>query len=42
MKGSGGETSKPPAIGSTICVVYDRDNPGRNSPYPFSLVRVMR
>jgi hypothetical protein len=39
---SGGEMSKPPAVGSTICVIYDRDNPGRNCPYPLSLVRVMR
>lgn len=39
---SGSETRKPPAVGSTICVIYDRDNPGRNSPYPLCLVRVMR
>jgi hypothetical protein len=42
MTGGGGETSRPPAIGATICIVYDRDNPGRNSPYPFCLVRVVR
>jgi hypothetical protein len=41
-KGNSGEISKPPAVGSTICVIYDRDNPGRNCPYPLSLVRVMR
>jgi hypothetical protein len=41
-KGNSGEISKPPAVGSTICVIYDRDNPGRNAPYPFALVRVMR
>jgi hypothetical protein len=28
-----------PAIGSTICVLYDPDHPSRNAPYPFSLVR---
>jgi len=37
-----GETSpmkKPPEIGSTICVLYDPENPGRNARYPLSLVR---
>ena len=29
-----------PAIGSTVCVVYDRDNPRSNSMYPVELVRV--
>ena len=42
MKGRAGEVRKPPAIGSAICVIYDRDNPGRNSPYPLCLVRVVR
>jgi hypothetical protein len=41
-KGRGGPTRKPPAIGSTITVVYDRDNPKRNAPYPFELARVVR
>lgn len=38
VKGKGGPRSKPPAIGSTICVVYEPDNPRRSAPYPFSLV----
>jgi hypothetical protein len=25
-------------VGTTICIVYDRDRPARNQPYPFSLV----
>ena len=29
-------------VGETLCVVYDRDNPRRNAPYPFKLVRVDR
>jgi hypothetical protein len=41
-KGSGGQSRRPPPVGSTICIVYDRDNPKRNSPYPFDLVRVSR
>ncbi len=37
---SGGSTMtrKAPAIGSTICVIYDSERPKRNKPYPFSLV----
>ena len=38
-KGETGPRKKPPAIGSTISILYDPENPGRNSPYPFSLVR---
>jgi len=38
-KGRSSTSSKPPAIGSTICVVYDPDSPRRNKPYPFQLVR---
>jgi hypothetical protein len=30
--------TKSSAVGGTICVVYDPDRPGRNRPYPFSLV----
>ena len=41
-KGRGGQTRKPAAVGSTITVVYDRDNPKRNAPYPFDLARVVR
>lgn len=32
---------KLPAIGAAVCVVYDRDNPRRNSMYPMELVRVV-
>lgn len=38
-KGETGPRKEPPAIGSTIPILYDPENPGRNSPYPFSLVR---
>lgn len=41
-KGSGHPSRKPLAVGSVICVVYDRDNPRRNSPYPMEMVRVVR
>jgi hypothetical protein len=41
-KGSGHPTRKPVAVGSTITVIYDRDNPKRNSPYPMEMVRVVR
>jgi len=32
-------TSKPPAVGTIVCVVYDPERPARNRVYPFSLVR---
>jgi hypothetical protein len=38
-KGEAGPCKNPPVIGSTIPVIYDPDNPRRNAPYPFSLVR---
>jgi hypothetical protein len=41
-KGRGGQSRRPPAVGSTIAVVYDRDNPKRNAPYPFDMVRIVR
>jgi len=37
-----GEARKAPPVGSTISVIYDRDNPKRNAPYPLKLVRVDR
>jgi hypothetical protein len=37
--GRSSTSSKPPAVGSVICVVYDPDRPRRNKPYPFQLVR---
>jgi hypothetical protein len=36
-RGSPGRT--PAAIGATICVLYDPENPRRNAPYPLPLVR---
>lgn len=36
--GKSATSSKPPAIGSVICVVYDPEFPKRNSVYPLSLV----
>jgi hypothetical protein len=41
-KGSGGHSRRPAPVGSTITVVYDRDNPKRNAPYPFEMVRIVR
>jgi hypothetical protein len=37
--GKSGTSSKPPAVGSVICVVYDPERPSRHRPYPMSLVR---
>lgn len=37
--GKKGPEKKPPAVGATICVLYDPDNPKDNAPYPLSLVR---
>ena len=41
-KGQAGPTKRFPAVGNTLCVLYDPDSPARNAPYPFSLVRVSR
>ena len=35
-------TKNPPPVGAHIPIVYDRENPKRQAPYPFSLVRVVR
>ncbi len=35
-------SSKPPAVGSVICVIYDPDRPTRSMAYPFSLVQPAR
>jgi hypothetical protein len=40
QKGRGGPSRTPPAIGSTVCVLYDPDNPRRNAAYPMPLVRL--
>jgi hypothetical protein len=37
--GKAGTSSKPPAIGTVITVVYDPDRPARSQVYPVSLVR---
>ncbi len=37
--GKSGASSKPPAVGSVIYVVYDPERPSRNRPYPMPLVR---
>lgn len=36
--GKGGPSKHPPALDSTICVLYDPDDPRRAAPYPLSLV----
>jgi hypothetical protein len=35
-----GQSRRPPAIGSPICVLYDPENPCRNAPYPLKLVKL--
>jgi hypothetical protein len=37
-----GQTRRPPAIGSQICVLYDPENPRRNAPYPLRLVKLTK
>jgi len=37
-----GQSRRPPAIGSPVCVLYDPENPRRNAPYPLSLVKLTR
>jgi hypothetical protein len=34
--------SKPPAVGSTLIIVYDPDQPKRQARYPMKLVRVAK
>ncbi|HEV3197511.1 MAG TPA: DUF3592 domain-containing protein [Bryobacteraceae bacterium] len=43
-KGKSGPKSKRrlPAIGATICVIYDRENPRRNAPYPLEMARLAK
>lgn len=36
-EGKSGPVKEPPDVGSCITVIYDRDNPRRNVPYPLSL-----
>lgn len=40
ITGKSGTSSKPPAVGSGILVLYDPESPSRNKPYPLSLVRL--
>jgi Protein of unknown function (DUF3592) len=40
IQGKGTATKTYPETGSTICVLYDRDNPRRSAPYPLPLVEV--
>ena len=40
--GRSGASSKTPALGSVITVVYDPDQPRRHAVYPFSLVKPAR
>lgn len=38
--GQGGPAKHPPAVGTTLCILYDADDPKRNTPYPLSLVKL--
>jgi hypothetical protein len=38
--GRSGPMRKPPAIGSSVVVIYDPDDPARQALYPFPLVRL--
>jgi hypothetical protein len=38
-KGQSSTSSKPPAVGSVICVLYDPERPRRSMPYPLQFVR---
>jgi len=39
--GHTGPDRNPHEVGATICVLYDPNNPGKNSRYPLSLVRLL-
>jgi hypothetical protein len=41
-EGKGGPEMVPPPLGASIAVLYDRDNPRRNAPYPLAMVQVDR
>ncbi len=38
-QGKSGPMRKLPPIGSTLCVIYDPENPRRSAPYPMDLVK---
>jgi hypothetical protein len=40
IKGRCGKVSRALSEGSTVCVLYDPENPKRNAMYPFQLVRL--
>jgi hypothetical protein len=40
--GTSPTSSKPPGIGTVICVLYDPERPRRSMPYPLPLVRIAR
>lgn len=42
MTGKTDASRTPPAIGSSLVVIYDPERPKRNKPYPFKLVTPMR
>ena len=37
-----GQSRRPPAIGSPVCVLYDPENPRRNAPYPLCFVKLTK
>jgi hypothetical protein len=41
-KGKSGPRRKLPAIGETVTILYDRDNPKRNSPYPIDVAMLRK
>jgi hypothetical protein len=40
VKGRHGSSRTVPQPGETICILYDRDRPRRNAPYPMDFVRI--
>jgi hypothetical protein len=42
MTGSAGASRTPPAVGTSLVVIYDPERPKRNKPYPFKLVTVLQ
>ncbi len=39
-RGRGGASRQAAPIGSTICILYDRDRPSRSAPYPMKLFQL--
>ena len=42
QRGRSGPSRHPPAIGATVCILYDPERPKRNTAYPLPLVRLER